>query len=64
MHRGMLRGNDPEVWYYNLKKHKVDYILVQQPWPFELRWMAGRANDFALMLSDRDCRIYKYTGEY
>jgi hypothetical protein len=63
MDRGILRGNDSEVWYYNLKKQKVDYIFVQEPWPVEVRWIISRTDDFALMFSDRYCRIYKYIGE-
>ncbi|MBW2183439.1 MAG: hypothetical protein JRF49_06200 [Deltaproteobacteria bacterium] len=39
IHRGLIRGADFSIWLRNLKKENVDYILVQKPWPIELRWM-------------------------
>jgi hypothetical protein len=62
--KGMLRGIDPDIWFYNLKKKKVDYIFVQDPWPVELGWINKHMDDFALKYIDRYCRIYKYTGKY
>ena len=49
--------------YNNLKKKKVDYILVAKPWPIELRWMQRYQDKFKLVFSDRDCKIFKYEGE-
>jgi len=63
LHQGMLRGDEFSIWLYNLKREKVDYILVQTPWPIELRWMLRHQDKFQLVFSDRDCKIFKYTGE-
>lgn len=61
--RGKIRGKNFSIWLYNLKKNKVDYIFVQQPWPIELRWMLRYKNKFKLVLNDRKFKIFKYTGE-
>jgi hypothetical protein len=61
---GMLRGKDQEVWLYNLKKHKVEYVFLQEPWPVEMSWIMSREDDFELIYTDRYCRIYKYTGQH
>jgi hypothetical protein len=63
LHRGMLRGNDFSIWLYNLKRKKVDYILVQTPWPIELNWMLKHPDEFQLMFFDKNFKIFKYTGE-
>lgn len=62
-HRGLLRGNDFSIWLYNLKKKKVNYILVQTPWPIELRWIQRHQDEFQLVFSDKNCKIFKYIGE-
>jgi len=63
--RGLLRGEDFSIWLYNLKRKKVDYIFVQQPWPIELKWMQklDYKDKFQLVLSDSRFKIFKYTGE-
>ena len=63
LHRGLLRGNDFSIWLHNVRGKKVDYILVQTPWPIELRWMQRYQDKFKLVFSDRDCKIFKYEGE-
>ena len=63
LHQGMLRGDDFSIWLYNVKRKKVDYILVQTPWPIELRWMLRHVEKFQLVFSDKNCKIFKYTGE-
>ncbi|KPJ61857.1 MAG: hypothetical protein AMJ42_00720 [Deltaproteobacteria bacterium DG_8] len=61
--RGLLRGDDFSIWVHNLRRKKVDYILVQKPWPVELRWMLRHQDKFQLVFDDRNCKIFKYTGE-
>jgi len=63
LHRGKLRGNDFSIWLHNLKKEKVNYILAQTPWPIELNWMLKHPDEFQLMFSDKNCKIFKYSGE-
>jgi hypothetical protein len=65
--RGMIRGDDFSIWFYNLRRKKVDYIFVQTivqqtPWPIELRWMLRHQDKFQLVFSDRRFKIFKYTG--
>jgi hypothetical protein len=62
--QGMLRGDDPKIWLYNLKQQKVDHVFIQEPWPIEMSWIMSRKDDFELIYTDRYCRIYKYTGQY
>jgi len=63
LHRGLLRGDDFSIWLYNLKKEKVDYILVAKPWPIELIWMQRYKDKFHLVFSDKQCKIFNYIGE-
>jgi hypothetical protein len=63
LHRGMLRGDDFSVWLSNLKRNKVDYVLVMEPWPVELRWMEQHLDKFKLVLLDPNYKIFMYTGE-
>ena len=63
LHMGSLRGNDFSIWLYNVKKLGVGYIVVRKPWPVELRWMLSRQDTFELVFSNRDYKIFKYTGE-
>ena len=63
LHRGLLRGHDFSIWLHNLKKKKVDYVLAQTPWPVELQWMKHHEDKFHLMLSDKNCKIFKYARE-
>lgn len=60
--RGMLRGKDYSIWLYNLKRKKVDCVLVQKPWPIEAVWMDRERELFQLVFSNQDCKIFKYTG--
>ena len=50
------------VWRYNLKREKVDYILVAKPWPFEFRWLLKDKDNFQLIFSDKECKIFKLKG--
>jgi len=59
--RGLLRGNSIEVWLHNIKRKKVDYIFVAEPWPIELSWIVHLQNKFQLVFSGNGCRIFKYT---
>lgn len=63
LHRGLLRGNSRSTWLQNLKRKKVDCILVAKPWPIELRWMLSDQDAFQLVFSDQECKIFKYLGE-
>ena len=63
LHRGLLRGNSRSTWLHNLKRKKVDCILVAKPWPTELRWMLSDQDAFQLVFSDQECKIFKYLGE-
>jgi hypothetical protein len=63
LHMGQLRGNDFSIWLHNLKRGKVDYVLVRTPWPVELQWMVRHEDKFRLMFSDENCKIFKYTRE-
>jgi hypothetical protein len=63
VHRGLLRGNSRSTWLHNLKRKKVDCILVAKPWPIELRWMLSDQDAFQLVFSDQECKIFKYLGE-
>ena len=56
--RGILRGYDFSIWLSNLKKKKVDCILVQKPWPIELNWMQLYPDDFQLVYEDDACKIF------
>ncbi len=62
-HRGILRGDDFSVWLSNIKRKKVNYVVVMQPWPPELKWMEQHADTFQLVFLDASCKIFKYTGE-
>jgi hypothetical protein len=59
VHRGLLRGNVFSIWLFNLKREKIDYILVQKPWPLELQWIEREQKLFQLVFSNRDCKIFK-----
>jgi len=61
--RGLLRGNDFSIWFFNLKKEKVNYILVNAPWPIELQWLQRHQDKFQLVFDNKHCRIFKYTGD-
>jgi hypothetical protein len=63
LHRGSLRGNDFSIWLFNLKREKIDYILVQKPWPIELQWIDRERKLFQLVFSNRDCKIFKYNKD-
>lgn len=62
LHKGMLRGKDLSVWLANIERNKVDYFFVVNPWPIELQWMLRRKDDFQIVFSDRDCKIFDYRG--
>jgi hypothetical protein len=61
--RGLLRGDDFSIWSYNVIRKEVDYILVQKPWPIELKWIKLYEDKFQLMFSNENCKIFKCTGE-
>jgi hypothetical protein len=63
MDRGILRGNDYSTWLYNLKKKKVNYILVEEPWPIELGWLLDHKDDFQFTFNDKHFKIFKYIGD-
>jgi hypothetical protein len=63
LHRGQLRGNDFSIWRYNLKRKKADYIFMVKPWPIELRWLLSDNDNYKLIFTDRDCKIFKVIGE-
>jgi len=63
LHRGLLRGQSRSTWLHNIKRKKVDCILVAKPWPIELRWMLSDQDAFQLVFSDQECKIFKYLGE-
>ena len=63
LHRGLLRGDDFSIWLDNLKKKKVDYILVGMPWPTEYQWMKRHQDKFQLVFSDKESKIFKYISE-
>jgi hypothetical protein len=58
--RGLLRGENFSIWIDNLKRKKVDYLLVVEPWPIELTWMYEYPNDFQLVFSEKQFKIFKY----
>jgi len=62
LHQGSLRGDDFSIWSHNVIRKEVDYILVQKPWPIELKWIRYH-NKFKLVFSDKNCRIFKYIRE-
>jgi len=62
LHRGLLRGDDSSIWSYNVIRKEVDYILVQKPWPIELKWIRGN-DKFKLVFSDIHCEIFKHIKE-
>lgn len=61
--RGLLRGNDFSIWIANLKREKVDYILVVEPWPKELTWMGRHPDKFQLVFTSYKFRIFQYLGK-
>jgi hypothetical protein len=60
LHRGLLRGDDFSIWFYNLKRKNVEYILICKPWPIELNWMNRHRDEFELIFTDDNCKIFKY----
>ena len=56
--RGLLRGDDFSIWHNNVRRKEVDYILVVKPWPVELKWMQDSLDEFQLVFSDRQCKIF------
>ena len=42
---------------------ETDYILVVKPWPVELKWIEQHQEEFQLVFTDEQYKIYKYTGE-
>jgi hypothetical protein len=60
--RGMLRGDDYSIWLNNVQVKKVQYILVEVPWPIETSWMQRDREQFRLVFSNKDCKIFKYIG--
>jgi hypothetical protein len=60
--RGLLRGDDYSIWLFNLASKKVQYILVQAPWPVEAAWMQRERELFELVFSNNDSKIFKYIG--
>jgi hypothetical protein len=63
LHRGLLRGNDSSIWLDNLKKNKVDYIVINKPSPIEGVWMRRYHDKFQLVFTDEYCTIFKYTDK-
>jgi hypothetical protein len=61
--RGLLRGENFSIWIDNLKRKKVDYLLVVEPWPIELTWMYEYPNDFQLVFSEKQFKVFKYREE-
>jgi len=61
--RGLLRGESFPLWIDNLKRKKVDYLLVVEPWPIELTWMYEYPNDFQLVFSEQQFKVFKYREE-
>jgi hypothetical protein len=62
-HRGVFRGDDFSVWLSNIERKKVNYVVVMQPWPPELKWMEELTDEFQLVFLDASCKIFKYTGK-
>jgi hypothetical protein len=60
LNQGLLRGDDLSIWLFNLKRKKVNYVLVANPWPIELKWMLTYTDEFQLVFSDSDCKIFRY----
>jgi hypothetical protein len=58
--RGLLRGENFSLWIDNLKRKKVDYLLAVEPWPIELTWMYEYPNDFQLVFSEKQFKVFKY----
>jgi hypothetical protein len=63
LHRGLLRGEDFSIWFYNLKRKNVEYILICKPWPIELKWVNRHKDEFKLVFTDDNCKIFKYIRE-
>jgi hypothetical protein len=61
--RGMLRGNDYSVWLHNVKRLRVDYIMLAAPWPLEYSWMSTHKDVFTLIFSDSRCKVYAFAGD-
>ncbi len=61
--RGMLRGSDYSVWLHNLKRLRVDYVMLAAPWPLEYSWMTTHKDAFNLIFSDSRCKIYRFAGD-
>ena len=59
--QGLLRGNNFLIWIKNLKKEKVDFILLADPWPIELGWIKEQPEHFQNVFNDTRCNIYKHT---
>ncbi len=58
--RGLLRGEDFSIWLANLKRKKVDYILIVEPWPIELTWVRRYPEKFKLVFLSEKFRIFQY----
>jgi len=73
--RGELRGDDADIWHFNLKTKNVDCVVVADPiaypflksrkeltqglWPIELGWMEKDPGTFKLVFEDRYCKIFQ-----
>jgi len=65
------RIKDFSAWKENLRKEKIEYLFVAQPFfdnresvdpasfPVEDEWAAAHPDDFQLLFSNSKCRIYK-----
>jgi hypothetical protein len=58
--RGLLRGEDLAIWMANLKKKRVDYILVVKPWPIELTWLRKHPDTFQLVFTSHKFKIFRH----
>jgi len=61
--KGLLRGNNFWIWIHNLKKEKVDFIFLADPWPIELDWIKKQPEHFQNVFNDKQCKIFKHTKQ-
>jgi hypothetical protein len=63
LEQGLLRGDDYEIWLFNLKRKRVNYVLLVEPWPVELNWISQNKEDFQLVFSGKGAKIFRYLGQ-
>jgi hypothetical protein len=59
--QGLLRKNgNPAIWLRNLEDEAVDVVLIEKPWPMELKWIRRNPDRFTLLKKGKQYSIYRF----